>query len=564
MRNPYGLSAALLSTAVTVIFSNSDTAFATLSATQIDAIAHQVTVKIDGQNPGSGVIVARQEQTYYVLTAEHVVATPDEYDLVTPDGQSYRVDYQRIKKLPGVDLAIVLFTSAKNYQVVAMGRSSQVREGTVAYVAGFPMLNPETVQTRYQFSDGEIAAQASRPLANGYALAYFNYTFAGMSGGQQGQLVGIHGSTRLTGLLADTRTETRGFDANSGEKIGLNLAIPIDTFLRLSSQVEPSLEFAALPATPPAPSQPTANDLFIQAIDQEAAGDLSGKPTSALTLLNEAIHLQPNFALAYFQRGNVNAEIAGLADITGKSELRAKYIPRAIANFTEAIRINPNFSAAYHNRGRLRTATGDLQGAIADYTQAIQINPKSPSPYNSRGLVRSFSLQDLQGGLTDFDKAIRLKPMSAIYYYNRASVRSSLEDIQGAIADLDRSISLSPNATAYYLRGKVRAQSNDFAKAITDYDEAIRLQPTFYQAYNNRGLVRRETQDYRGAIVDFTEVIHLKSTSAGAYLNRGLAYEKTGAQNEAATDFQKAAELAAVQGDNRLQQMALNSLKRVR
>jgi hypothetical protein len=52
------------------------------------------------QNPGSGVIIARQGQTYYVLTAEHVVATEDEYEIITSDGKKYRLDYKNVKKLP--------------------------------------------------------------------------------------------------------------------------------------------------------------------------------------------------------------------------------------------------------------------------------------------------------------------------------------------------------------------------------------------------------------------------------------------------------------------------------
>jgi tetratricopeptide (TPR) repeat protein/S1-C subfamily serine protease len=529
-------------------------------------IARQVTVRIEGQNTGSGVVIARQGQTYQVLTAKHVVATEDEYDIITPDGKKHRIDYKLVRKLPGVDLALVQFSSPQTYAVATLGRSHQLSTGNPAYVAGFPIKELGTSNTDYRFSEGEIAVQSSKPLANGYALAYMNNTFSGMSGGpvfnRQGQVVGIHGASKLIGVLSNNRTETGGIDADTGKKIGLNLAIPIDTFLRLAPQVAPSLTFAAIPAAPAQPAQPTAADLFIQAIEQEAAGDLSGKPSSALTLLNEVIRLQPNFALAYFQRGNVNTTIADLGSLVNQPQLTAKYTPRAIADYTEAIRLNPNFSAAYNNRGLLRRGLGDLQGAIADYTAAIRLNPKFDSPYNNRGLAR-YLLKDLQAALTDLNEAIRLNPNSANTYLSRGAVRNDLGDLSGAIADLDQSIRLSPRAKAYYFRGQVQAKSNNVAKAMTDYGEAIRLDPKFYQAYNNRGLLRTEAQEYPGAIADFTETIRLRPSSAGAYLNRGLAHEKAGARKEAAADFQKAAELAAAQGDNRLQQMALNSLKRV-
>jgi tetratricopeptide (TPR) repeat protein/S1-C subfamily serine protease len=535
------------------------------SKASVESIAQKVTVQIvqlERQNLGSGVIVAREGQTHFVLTANHVVSTEarNEYDVITPDGKKHRIDYSLVRKLPGVDLALLQFNSSQPYQVVTIGRSNQLNTGVPAYVAGFPLKGVETSETEYRFSEGEIAVQTSRSLENGYAVAYFNDTFAGMSGGplldRQGQLVGIHGSTKLTGLLPSDKN--RGFDKDSGRKAGLNLAIPIDTFLRLAPQAEPNLKLAAVTA-PPAPSQLTAADLFIQSIDQEAAGVMS------LNLINEAIRMQPNFALAYFRRGNLNESFAALTSLPkiSLSRSKAEYISSAMADYTEAIRLNPNFSIAYNYRGVLRRESGDLQGAIEDYTQAIHTNPISAMPYNNRGLARHL-LKDLEGALADLDEAIRLNPRSAMYYRHRGAIRTDLENFKEAIADFDQSIHLNPSEEAYYLRGQVHAKLSDFVKAIADYDAAILVSPKFYHAYNGRGLLRTITRDYRGAITDFTEVIRVKPTSAVAYLNRGLAYEKAGAKKEAATDFQKVKELATTQGDIRLQQMADNSLKRVR
>ncbi len=63
-------------------------AIAQLNQQQVSAMAEQVTVLIQGQNPGSGVIIGQSGDSYFVLTAKHVVATPDEYYIVTPDQQT--------------------------------------------------------------------------------------------------------------------------------------------------------------------------------------------------------------------------------------------------------------------------------------------------------------------------------------------------------------------------------------------------------------------------------------------------------------------------------------------
>jgi S1-C subfamily serine protease len=61
---------------------------------EVDRIAEQITVRIDSRNNGngSGVIVAKKGNTYYVLTASHVVKNPDRYQIVTSDGQQYPID----------------------------------------------------------------------------------------------------------------------------------------------------------------------------------------------------------------------------------------------------------------------------------------------------------------------------------------------------------------------------------------------------------------------------------------------------------------------------------------
>jgi tetratricopeptide (TPR) repeat protein/V8-like Glu-specific endopeptidase len=539
MQNPYRLTAAVMGAATTIILIQSYPACAALSTTQVDAIARQVTVKIDGQNPGSGVIVAKEGQTYYVLTAEHVVRTPDEYYVVTLDGQNYKVDYQQVKKLPGVDLALVPFISNQKYQVVAMGSSSQVREGNTVYVTGFPMQGISTTQTRYRFSHGEIAALASQPLANGYALAYFNDTFAGMSGGpllnQQGQLIGIHGASKAR------YTDNQGVNPETGTKFGLNLGIPIDTFLRLVTQVTPTLKFPA--ATPASMTQQTtAGDLFIQAVDQVVAGRFK----EAITLAERIIRLQPNYAAAYFLRGT----------------LRPPSDPRSlVADYNQVIRLNPNFALAYTYRGSAHAELGDKQSAIADYNQAIRLNPNDADAYNNRGNARS-DLGDKQGAIADFNQSIRLKPEYAYPYNNRGNAYFDLGKKREAIADYNQAIRLNPNyAFAYNNRGQAYAELGNRQSAIADFDQAIRLNPSDAGAYNNRGIARAGLGNQQSALTDFDQAIRLDPKFANSYYNRGIVRAGLGNQQGAIADFQKAAQLAQAQKNRPMYEAAISSLK---
>jgi serine protease Do len=319
---------------------------------QVEAIARQVTVQIDGQNPGSGVIVAREGQTYFVLTAAHVVATDDEYEVITPDGKKYPIDYKRFRKFQGVDLALIPFTSSLTYRVVEIGRSNELKEDDPIFVSGFPLMGLASTQTSYRFTGGNLFGQASQPLSRGYGLFYLNETFAGMSGGpifnQRGQLIGIHGATRSSHI------ETQGLD-EIGVKRSMNMGIPVNTFLRLLPQVVSTLQ---LPTPPPEvlTNQVTPGDLLIQSVIQDGAG----KRLQALTTINQALRLQPNYAAAYFVRGVLRG-------------VRQDQVQGGFADYTEAIRLNPHFAPAFFNRGTVREALGDNHGAIRDYQRAADL-----------------------------------------------------------------------------------------------------------------------------------------------------------------------------------------------
>ncbi len=204
-----------------------------LLPSDVNKIAEQITVLIDGQNPGSGVIIAKAGNTYYVLTAEHVVRTEDEYKVVTPDGLRYPLKYSTVKKLPKVDLAVLQFTSDKNYSIAKIADSDQVTPGVKVYINGFPNPGSAIIQRIPQFTDGSISAHPKTPQPDGYALIYTNLTRVGMSGGPvldgNGNLVGIHGR-------ADGDGNESGPDSSS-HKNGFNLGIPINTFLSLAPKV---------------------------------------------------------------------------------------------------------------------------------------------------------------------------------------------------------------------------------------------------------------------------------------------------------------------------------------
>lgn len=358
-----GLLVALTGTAVVAI---SSPTFA-LSATEVNQIAKDITVQIDSQTPGSGVLIKQDGNIYTVLTAAHVVDTADNYEVIAQDGIRYPVNPSRLWKLPRVDLAILQFSSDRTYKIAKLGNSQKMPEGATSYVAGFPARTAAITDTVYNFTAGKITASANRSLKDGYALVYSNNTLPGMSGGPvldaEGHLLGIHGRADTT-----DRVQNQSINPDIFIKTGFNLGIPIDTFLSLVPKTGVNLGFRA-PAVV-ASAAPSVDDIYLQALDQYERGEAR----QALTKATRAIQQDRNFAPAYSLRGSI------------------RYLQQdqqgALEDFNRALQLDDDLISAYLGRGLIQSALGNSQGALADYSQVIARNRRHARAYYNRGVLR--------------------------------------------------------------------------------------------------------------------------------------------------------------------------------
>jgi WD40 repeat protein len=283
-----GLSAALMGTAI-VLMQPQIAVSQSLDEQAIAAMAKEVTVIINGQNPGSGVIIGQEGSTYYVLTAKHVVNTQDEYEIVTSDGQSYTLDYRTVRKVPDADLAVVQFTSNQNYPVAEIGDSDVAIQGKAVYISGWPHPGQAITQRIFQLTVGEISGRLG-VAEDGYELVYTNITRSGMSGGPifdaTGHLIGIHGRAEGTTINNPDNQET--LDVKSG----FNLGIPLKTFIELT-------EIAALPKNSSFayPLSMWGNQLLKQ-----------NQLPQAISYYQKALTIDSQYLLAIFGLGQVKYE----------------------------------------------------------------------------------------------------------------------------------------------------------------------------------------------------------------------------------------------------------------
>lgn len=193
-----------------------------LSYDQVSQIARDTIVLIDGCTSGSGVIYERKGNVYSILTAKHVVSQPNGCFVITPDKIRQRIN-PNILPVFGIDLAVVQFTSNKNYKLAEFGNSVVLTPGKTVYLAGSPEPSVAIPQRTLLVTPGNIVG--IQEPHNGYSLIYNNATRRGMSGGavlnEEGKIVGIHGQG----------------DEQDGSKVGLNLGIPIKLFLDIPESI---------------------------------------------------------------------------------------------------------------------------------------------------------------------------------------------------------------------------------------------------------------------------------------------------------------------------------------
>jgi len=447
-----------------------------LTASQVQQVARGVTVLIDGINPGSGVIVARDGNTYTVLTARHVVGSQDEYTVVTHGGDRYPLDYRRIRFLPGVDLALLSFTSPRSYPVATLANYPYDTRFRNVLTAGWLARPRQWKFTAGLLGDRSFAlAMTQEPQPQGYDLFYSNLTEVGMSGGAvldlSGRVIGIHGRSAGEQIRDSQQGTVR-------VKRGFSSGIPIATFLRLLPRVSPALRLQ-VDNTPPSPVTTAELNsirpfLTVDSLPANAsAADWTnrgnqlyrvGQLQDALAALDQAVQIQPDFYPAWYERGNV------LFAMRRSTE--------ALASYDRTIQLKPDFHPVWRDRGVLLVAFRQPQPALNSFDRAIALKSDDHVLWYMRGNLLSKDFQQYAQAIASYDRALQLKPDFADAFTGKGKALHQLGQNETALATLDRALQLNPQlAVAWIVRAETLAALNRRQEAIFSLQSALRLRP---------------------------------------------------------------------------------------
>jgi len=192
------------------------------------------------------------------------------------------------------------------------------------------------------------------------------------------------------------------------------------------------------------------------------------------------------------------------------------HLDSAIAEFSEAIRFNPNYAAAYFRRGQAHERKGESGKADADFDKAVHLDFKF---WLLQGEITK--RRELDATIAELGEAIGRNPEDVQAYYRRgetyveraSSERTTAEDgyaadsLQKAVADFTAVIRLAPDDTrGYSKRGETHVIAADYQKAVEDFSQAIRIAPRGRGAYMQRGEAYRLMRDFPKALADYQSV----------------------------------------------------------
>jgi serine protease Do len=171
--------------------------------------------KFDFYGLGSGIIIRRIDNTYYVITNYHVIGDSDQIKITLHDNREFEAE--TVGRDTRKDLALVSFESDDDLPIARIGDSSQLYVGDWVLAIGNPLGYESSVTA------GIISALDREDAPDGNISNFIQTDAAINQGNSGGALVNMQGE--LVGINTWISTSTGG-------SMGLGFSLPIDNAIK--------------------------------------------------------------------------------------------------------------------------------------------------------------------------------------------------------------------------------------------------------------------------------------------------------------------------------------------
>lgn len=290
-------------------------------------------------------------------------------------------------------------------------------------------------------------------------------------------------------------------------------------------------------------TSPNAFDRYLDGMELMARWDKNDNLERATSLFQEAVVLDPGFALSH-------ARLAEAYRMQYALSRDSVFLDQAVSSIEVAVRLNAGLAPVQVVLGRIRSAQGNTDLAFAAFQQALALDPNDAAANSAIGrhYERVGRLEDAE---TSYVKSITLEPDNLLNIDSLANFLYRQNRFAEASEQWKDVIRLAPDHFAALTNlGASLKQIGSASEAITIYQQAISIRPT-YMAWSNLGTVYLEAERYEDSVDAFLRAIEINSSDWLAWGNLAFSYDRMNDLNEQSIEtFEHAIQLAE---DSRIQ-----------
>jgi tetratricopeptide (TPR) repeat protein len=254
-----------------------------------------------------------------------------------------------------------------------------------------------------------------------------------------------------------------------------------------------------------------------------------GRLDDAVTALQQALRVQPDYAEAYRKLGCAYSR-------QGRHD-------EAAACYRQAIALQPSSGIFHGELGSILVAQGKFQEAETVCREAVRLQPTEPASHNTLGTALA-GQRKLVKAVESYREALRLEPKFHPAHHNLGVALATQFRRAQAIERYREAIRLAPDIAEYHLNlGRVLHSRGRQDEAVNCYRRALELKPDYADVQADLAVALTLLGKPEEAALCMQEALRLKPHFPEAYANLGEAQAQMGDFAGAEASYRRAASL---------------------
>jgi tetratricopeptide (TPR) repeat protein len=247
-----------------------------------------------------------------------------------------------------------------------------------------------------------------------------------------------------------------------------------------------------------------------------------------------------HLALKDNDKSNKISALIGLSNLANSQN-------EALELLNKALELDSNDALALGNRATIYLEKNNIKGALLDCKKALALDPYIANNNFNLGQIYAMYLNKPDSAIKYFSRAIKLSPYSsnsAFAYMNLALLETEKGNLKKAYKHMKEAEKIMPNNDVIqYNYSHILSSIGKTKMALMAVSKAIEINPNEPEYYNTKGVIFINEHNYKDAVDIFTKCIEVDSTYGGAFYNLGYIYSELNKHSQSIFYYNKAVQL---------------------